>query len=62
MTDHVDPADHASEHAPAKKEDPAVPAHSQKPPEADDEELISPHPGIGGILADPVRQTDRRGG
>lgn len=26
------------------------------------EDEISPHPGIGGILADPKGETDRRGG
>ncbi len=42
------------------KDDKALPA--RKPPEVEDEELISPHPGIGGILADPPGRTDRRGG
>lgn len=28
----------------------------------EEEELISPHPGIGGILADPCKASDRRGG
>lgn len=50
-----------SENAPPAKNDEST-ATAHMPPQEEDEEFISPHPGIGGVLADPPRRTDRRGG